>query len=224
MSVDPRDLKIAERVKAGDSYSDIQKALREQGLTITTNRIADVKKMIDGGVIAFREDGTAYEAEPRAVADVHQEIIGVVTKKAAEEAVLFAEEDYKLGRELRQFWFLKAQEKGMSLRDFVKAALIFYEDYRDLASENEELRNISRNALQELNVNTIAKKKLDLYYRFCRDMINLKAKGLAVPEQVIVDFYADLDYLSKGGAYPIEEVLRNVSKGEAQDIDHPSVP
>ena len=220
MSVDPRDLKIAERVKAGDSYSDIQKALREQGLTITTNRIADVKKMIDGGVIAFREDGTAYEAEPRAVADVHQEIIGVVTKKAAEEAVLFAEEDYKLGRELRQFWFLKAQEKGMTLRDFVKAALITYEDYGDLSAENEELRKISRNALQQLNVNTIARKRLDLYYRFCRDMITLRARGLDVPQQVIADFYSDLEYLSKGGAYPIEEVLKGVAAQE-KDIDHP---
>ena len=220
MSVDPRDLKIAERVKAGDSYSDIQKALKEQGLTITTNRIADVKKMIDGGIIAFREDGTAYEATPKVVAEVHQQIIGVVTKEAAEEAVLHAEEDYKLGYELRQFWFLKAQEKGMTLRDFVKAALIFYEDYRDMAAENEELRKIARTALQGLNVNTIARKRLELYYRFCRDMINLRARGLDVPQQVIADFYSDLEYLSKGGAYPIEEVLKGVAAQE-KDIDHP---
>jgi len=224
MSVEPRDLRVAELIKQEKSYSEIQTIMREQGTPISNQKISEIKKMVEAGTIGFREDGTAYEAEPKVVADVHQQVMSVVTKKAAEEAVLFAEEDYKLGRELRQFWFLKAQEKGMSLRDFIKAALIFYADYRDLATENEELKTISRSALQQLNVNTIARKKLELYYRFCRDMINLRARGLSVPEQVIVDFYSDLEYLSKGGAYPVEEVLRNVAKGEAQDIDHPGVP
>lgn len=216
--MEPRDLKVAEMIKTGESYSDIQRKLKELGTPISNQKISDIKKMIEGGIIAFNPDGTAYEKEPKVVEEVHQQVMGVVTKAAAEEAVLFAEEDYKLGRELRQFWFLKAQEKGMTLRDFIKAALIFYEDYKDLAMENEELRKVARSALQGLNTNTIARKKLELYYRFCRDMINLKARGLAIPEQVVVDFYSDLEYLSKGGAYPVEEVLRSVSK--EKDIDH----
>jgi len=219
MSAEQRDLRVAELIKQGMSYSDIQKLLKEQGSPISNQKISDIKKMIEAGIIAFRDDGTAYEKQPKVVEEVHQQIIGVVTKKAAEEAVLYAEEDYKLGRELREFWFLKAQEKGMTLRDFVKSALIFYEDYRDVAAENEELRKISRSALEQLNVNTVARKKLELYYRFCRDMINLRARGLSVPEQVVVDFYSDLDYLSKGGTYPVEEVLRGVSSQE-KDIDH----
>jgi len=218
MSVEPRDLKVAELIRAGSSYTEIQATLKEQGQRISNDKISDIKKMIESGVIAFKEDGTAYEATPKVVAEVHQNIMGVVTKKAAEEAVMYAEEDYKLGRELRQFWFLKAQEKGMTLRDFVKAALITYEDYGDLSAQNEELRKVARTALQQLNVNTIGRKKLELYYRFCRDMINLRARGLAVPEQVVVDFYSDLEYLSKGGQYPVEEVLRGVA--EEKDIDH----
>jgi len=220
MSVEPRDLKVAELIKAGKSYTEIQTILKEQGQRISNDKISDVKKMIEAGVIAFREDDTAFEKQPRVVEEVHQQIMGVVTKKAAEEAVLFAEEDYKLGRELREFWFLKAQEKGMTLRDFVKAALITYEDYGDLAAENEELRKISRTVLEQLNVNTIQRKRLELYYRFCRDMINLRARGFAIPEQVVVDFYRDLEYLSKGGLYPVEEVLRGVASQE-KDIDHP---
>jgi hypothetical protein len=98
----------------------------------------------------------------------------------------------------------------LALRDFVKSALIFYDDYRDMAAENEELKKISRSALEALSVNTIARKKLELYYKFCRDLINMKAQGLSVPQQVIVDFYSDLEYLSKGGEYPVQEVLRSV--------------
>jgi len=221
MSVEPRDLKVAELIKASKSYTEIQTILKEQGQRISNDKISEIKKMIDAGVIAFNEDGKAYEAEPRAVAEVHKEVIGVISKKAAEEAVLNAEEDYTLGRELRQYWFLKAQEKGMTLRDFVKAALITYEDYGDLSAENEQLRKISRTALEQLNTNTIQRKRLELYYRFCRNVMDLRARGLSVPQQVIVDFYSDLEYLSRGGSYPVEEVLRNVAKGETQDIDHP---
>jgi len=224
MSVEPRDLRVAELIKQEKSYTDIQAVMREQGTPISNQKISEIKKMIEAGIIGFREDGTAYEAEPKFFKDIHEQVMGVITKEASKNAVFEAEGDYKLGYEIRQFWFLKAQEKGMTLRDFVKAALMFYDDYRDMAAENEELRKISRVALQQLNVDTIRKKKLELYYRFCRDTLNLRAKGFAVPEQVIVDFYADLDYLSKGGEYPIEEVLRGVSKSEAQDIDHPSVP
>jgi hypothetical protein len=207
MSVDQRDLKIAEMIKRGSTYKDIQDTMKESGTPVSNDKIVELKKMIAEGVITFSEEGVARETEPKLVMDIHKEIMGVVTKEAAEEAVRYAEEDYKLGRELRQFWFLKAQEKGMALREFVKAALIFYDDYKDLANENEELRKISRDALQALSVNTVTRKRLDLYYKFCSDMIKLRAQGLEVPQQVIVDFYSDLEYLSKGGTIPLREVI-----------------
>lgn len=212
MSMNLRDLKVAEMLKRGSTYGEIEDWAKEQGTPISRATISSVKKLIDEGVVAFSDSGVAREAEPKIVSEIHEKVVGVVTKKAAEEAVLYAEQDYELGRELRQFWFLKAQEKGLTLRDFVKSALIFYDDYRDVAAENEELKNISRSALEGLRVNTAARKKLELYYKFCRDMINLKAQGFSVPQQVIVDFYSDLEYLSKGGEYPIQEVLRNVGE------------
>jgi len=212
MSISERDLTVAEMLKKGSTYEEIETAMREQRTPIARKTISEIKKMMDDGTITFSEEGRAKEAQPRVVRDINEQVLGVVTKQAAEEAVRFAEEDYKLGRELRQFWFLKAQEKGMTLREFVKASLIFYDDYKDLAAENEELRRIARTALSELSVNTIARKKLDLYYKFCADMIKLRAQGLSVPPQVIVDFYADLEYLSKGGATPIKEVMASGSQ------------
>lgn len=210
MSMNLRDLKVAEMLKKGITYDEIEAWAKEQGTPVGRSSISSIKKLMEEGVIAFSESGVAREAEPKIVSDIHDKIVGVVTKKAAEEAVLYAEKDYELGRELRQFWFLKAQEKGLALRDYVKSALIFYDDYRDMAAENEELRKVSKVALEALNVNTVARKKLDLYYKFCRDLITLKSQGLSVPQQVIVDFYDDLQYLSKGGEYPVQEVLRNV--------------
>lgn len=212
MSVDDKELKIAQYLKQGLGYNEILEAMREEGNPTSNDKISEVKKMIANGVIAFSAEGKAMEKEPKLVADIHQEVMGVVTKKAAEEAVRFAEEDYGLGREIRQFWFLKAQEKGMSIRDFVKAALIFYDDYRDLSAENEELRKISQTALKALSVNTITRKKLELYYKFCADALKLRAQGLSVPEQVIVDFYSDLEYMSKGGTTPIREVITSGSE------------
>jgi len=214
MSVDQRDLRAAEMIKRGSTYKEMQDYFKEQGTPISNDKIVELKKMISAGVITFSEEGVARETEPKLVMEVHQQVMGVVTKEAAEEAVRFAEEDYKLGRELRQFWFLKAQEKGMDLREFVKAALIFYDDYKDLAAENEELRKVSRSALQTLSVNTVTRKRLELYYKFCADALKLRAQGLEIPQQVIVDFYADLEYLSKGGTTPIREVISSGNKGE----------
>jgi len=214
MSVDQRDLRAAEMIKRGSTYKELQDYFKEQGTPISNDKIVELKKMISAGVITFSEQGVAREAEPKLLMDVHQQVMNVVTKEAAEEAIRFAEEDYRLGRELRQFWFLKAQEKGMELREFVKAALIFYDDYKDLAAENEELRKVSRTALQTLSVNTLARKRLDLYYKFCADALKLRAQGLEVPQQVIVDFYSDLEYLSKGGTTPIKEVLTSGNEGE----------
>jgi len=214
VSVEQRDLKLAEMIRKGNTYKEIQTFFKEQGTPVSNDTIMEVKKMIEGGVITFGENGVARETTPKPVMDIHQQVIGVVTKEAAEEAVRFAEEDYRLGRELRQFWFLKAQELGMTLREFVKAALIFYDDYKDLAAENEDLRKIAKNALQELSVNTVRRKRLELYYKFCADALKLRAQGLEVPQKVVVDFYADLDYLSKGGTTPIKEVMESGREGD----------
>lgn len=207
MSVNEKEIKIAELLKQGYGYDDILETMKGAGNPTSNEKIAEVKKMIAEGTIIFSEQGNAMEKEPKAVSDIHQQIMGVVTREAAEEAVRFAEEDYKLGREIRQFWFLKAQEKGMTIRELVKAALIFYDDYKDMAADNEELRKISKTALEALSVNTITRKKLELYYKFCSDMMKMKAQGLILPASVIVDFYSDLEYMSKGGTTPIKEVI-----------------
>ncbi len=214
MSVNERDLKVAEMLNSGATYEEIETNMREKGTPISRQTISGIKKMIDDSTIAFSDQGVAREKEPKAVRDIHQEIIGVVTKQAAEEAVRFAEEDYKLGRELRQYWFLKAQEKNMSLREYVKAALIFFDDYKDVAAENEDLRKIARSSLEALSANTIRRKRLDLYYKFISDMIKLKAQGLIVPPQVVTDFYNDLEYLSKEGTIPMKEVFTSVNETE----------
>lgn len=208
MSISARDLKVAEMLGPtgeGATYPVIQKEHR-----IANKTIVNIKAMIRSGVISFNDEGKAFEAKPRALAEIHEKVVHVITVKASEDAVRSAEEDYEMGREIRQFWFLKAQEKGLTLREFVKRSLMNYDEFGHLEVENEDLRKIARNAVEALAVNTIRHKKLDLYFNFIRHVLTLKAQGYRVPEQVVTDFYADLDYLSQGGGFPTREVLKSV--------------
>lgn len=210
MSMSARDFEVAEMLKAGATYDDIVAAMKKKGTAIARKTISGIKSMMNEGTIGFSEEGKAFEAKPRELEEIRDKVIRVVAVKAAEEAVKYAYEDYEMGREIRQFWFLKAQEKGMPLREYVKRSLMNYDVYGHLEVENEDLRKIARNAVESMAVNTVRRKKLDLYYNFIRHVLTLKAQGYRVPEQVVTDFYADLDYLSQGGEAPMQEVLKSV--------------
>ncbi len=202
-SISTRDLQVAEMLKAGTTYDDIVAFNKKRGTAISRNTISSIKSMMDEGTIGFSEEDKAFEAKPRELAEIHEKVVHVITVKAAEEAVKYAYEDYEMGREIRQYWFLKAQEKGLTLREYVKRSLMNYDEFGHLEVEIEDLRKIARNAVEALAVNTIRRKKLDLYFNFIRHVLTLKAQGYRIPEQVVTDFYADLDYLSQGGEYPM---------------------
>lgn len=208
MSISARDLEVAEML--GPTGRGATNAEIKEKHTIAPKTLASLRAMIKSGTISFNDEGKAFEAKPRELEEVRDKVIHVVAVKAAEEAVKYAYEDYEMGREIRQFWFLKAQEKGLTLRDFVKRALMNYDEFGHLEVDNEDLRKVARHAVEALAVNTIRRKKLDLYYNFIRHVLTLKAQGYRVPDQVVTDFYADLDFLSRGGEAPTQEVLKSV--------------
>jgi len=189
------DLEIAEHLVKGLTYRKIKDLLR-----VGSSRISKVKKLLEEGLIRLDEAGRAYAADSLALdlKALHEKVMGVVTKKATEEAIVAAEEDYMIGRELRQYWSLKAKEAGMTLREYVKVALIFYDDYKDEIEKLEELREIARMCIEVLQKESVKKERMRLYYKFIGFCLTLKAQGYTVPQQVINDFVADLNLLSEG--------------------------
>jgi len=198
----PTELRIAEMLKEGASYVDIRKAQR-----VGADTIKSVKDMVTSGIIAFDDQGKAFIAKPaqKNIEDIHAQVMGVVTKKATEEALMNAEDDYALGNEIRQYWNLKAQEAGLGLREFVKAALIFYDEYKDELENMRKQAQITRWAINQLRGNMLRRARMELYYKFVRYCLFLKEKGMAVTPELVRDFYLDLAALETGGSLRIEK-------------------
>ena len=198
------ELKIAEMIQEDAKYRDIQKKHH-----VGSDTIKRIKDQILKGIIAFDSEGKAFLARPAEaeIESIHAVVMGKITKKASENALKFAEDDYMLGNEVRQYWTLKAQEAGMSLRDFVKGALIFYDEYREEIDGMEKKLEVARWALGQLRGNMIRIAKMELFYKFMRYCIYVREKGLTVPPGLIYDFYHDLTVLEKGGELRTEKKL-----------------
>jgi len=204
------DLRVAEMIHAGEKYNDIRKQLH-----VGSDAIKKVKDWMLEGIIAVDAEGKAHLAKPaqKEIEEIHAEVMEVVTKKASETALKNAEDDYALGNEVRQNWSIKAQELGMDLRDFVRGALIFYDEYRDAIEEMMRKQEIARWAIGELRRNTTRIAKMELFYKFVRYCIYVRSQGLSVPDSVLNDFYSDLTVLEAGGELKTEgkiEVIGNV--------------
>lgn len=87
----------------------------------------------------------------------------------------------------------------MGVREFVRAALIFYDEYRGKIKELEENKEISATILQTLQMDIVRTTKMELFYKLVRYCLFLKSRGLSVPSQVLTDFYQDLSMIEKSG-------------------------
>lgn len=198
------DLRVAEMLQADEKYRDIQ-----QKLHVGSDNIKKVKDQVAAGIIAFDAEGKAFIAKPaeKDIEEIHAQVMGVVTKKATADALMNAENDYALGNEVRQNWTLKAQEAGMVLREFVRNALIFFDEYQGQVEEMEKKQGIARWALGELRRNTARIAKMELFYKFVRYCLYLKSQGFSVPDQLTYDFYNDLTVLEQGGELKTEKTF-----------------
>jgi len=192
MSSQDVDCMIAERLKAGDAQNKIKKDLH-----VGDERIRNVRDMVASGIIKFNEEDKAYLAEPahREIEEIHAEVMKVISAKASETAVRNAEEDYALGNEIRQYWTLKAQDSGLALREYVRSALIFYDTYKAQVEEMEEQLALMEVLKGTLRSDLLRTHKMDLFYRFARYCMSLRAQGFQVPESLLNDFYHDLNIL-----------------------------
>ena len=194
------ELKIAEMLNEGKTYREIAKKLHTSADTIKKIRDQAAK-----GIILIDDKGKAFLAKPaqKDIEEIHSQVMDVVTRKATELALLNAEEDYAMGNEIRQYWSVIAKEDGRELREYVKSALMFYDEFRDKIEELEEIRKVSQAVMDTLRHDTLRATKMELYYKFVRYCLHLKSQGMIIPSQVIVDFYRDLSLLEKG-----EEIVR----------------
>lgn len=192
MSSEDLDCLIAERLKAGDAQNKIKKELH-----VGDERIRNVRDMVASGMIKFNEEDKAYLAQPaqKQIEEIHAEVMKVISVKASEMAVRNAEEDYALGNEIRQYWTLKAQEAGLSLREFVRSALIFYDTYREKVEAMEEQLALMEVLKDTVRTDLLRTHKMDLFYRFTRYCISLRVQGFQLPEAILNDFYHDLNTL-----------------------------
>jgi len=198
------ELRIAEMLNTNAKYTEIRDKLR-----VGSETIKSVKEMVASGIIAFDEDGKAYYAKPaqKSIEEIHAQVMEVVTKKATETALMNAEEDYALGNSLRQNWSVKAQDAGVSVHDYVRSALIFYDEYKDEIEEIEKNKAVARWALQKLQGEMVRVAKMELFYKFVRYSVYLREKGFTVPQRLIYDFYNDLTVLEKGGNLKVEREM-----------------
>lgn len=212
MSSEDLDCMIAERLKAGDAQNKIKKDIH-----VGDERIRTVRDMVASGIIKFNDEGKAYLAEPahREIEAIHAEVMKVISEKASEAAVRNAEEDYALGNEIRQYWTLKAQDTGLSLREFVRSALVFYDTYREKVEEMQEQLAMMGVFKDTLRVDLLRTHKMDLFFRFTRYCISLRAQGFQIPTSLISDFYNDLNTLEINlKKRNLEELLGGTKNGE----------
>jgi len=188
------ELQVAEMLHEGKTYREIAKELHVGPETIKT-----VREYVAQGIIVIGEGGKAVLAQPakKEIEQIHTEVMEVITKKATQTALQNAEEDYALGNEIRQYWILKAQEKGMELRDYVRAALIFYDDYEPQVKEMEERLEVADLVFQQLRADIVRQEKLRLYYEFVRYCLYLKSKGMRITPEVTDSLWQDLTLLEK---------------------------
>ena len=188
------DLKIAEMLHDGKTYREIAKALH-----VSADTIKKVRDMAAQGIILVDAEGKALLAKPaeKNIEEIHSQVMDVVTRKATELALLNAEEDYALGNEIRQYWSLKASEGDMELRDYVRSALIFYDDYRDDVENMKEQVDVARIVMDAYKRDLVRARKLELYYKFVRYCLYLKTQGMNVTQEVVNTFWQDLTLLEK---------------------------
>lgn len=190
------DLKIAEMLAQEKTYREITKTLH-----VGAETIKKVKDQWLSGIIVVNEEGKAILAKPAAktIEEIHSQVMDVVTKKATKVALENAENDYALGNEIRQYWILKAQETGMELRDYVRAALIFYDDYKDELETMQEKVAVAKTVMEMLKRDLVRTTRMELYYKFVRYCLFLRSRGMQITPEVVHDFYQDLATLEKGG-------------------------
>jgi len=188
------ELQVAEMLAADKTYREIAKELHVGPETIKT-----VRDYMAQGIIQVGEDGKAVLVKPaeKEIETIHTEVMEVITKKATELALQGAEEDYALGNEIRQYWNLKAEAKGMEIRDYVRAALIFYDDYEPQVKEMEEKLEVADLVFQQLRADIVRQEKLRLYYEFVRYCLYLKSRGMRITPEVTDSFWQDLTLLEK---------------------------
>jgi len=204
---DPTELKVAEMLHEDAKYIDIERKLH-----VGAETIKKVRNLIAQGIMAFDAEGKAFVARPaeEQIEEIHAKVMDVVTKKATQQALQNAEDDYALGNEVRQYWSIKAQEMGIPLKDLVKSALIFYDEYRDQVFDVVKKTEMARWALNQLRRDTARVAKMELFYKFMRYCLNLKSQGFTVPTRLVYEFYEDLTVLEKGGTLKTEEEIENV--------------
>jgi len=200
------ELQVAEMLAQEKTYREIAKELHVGPETIKT-----VRDYMAQGIIQIGEDGKAVLAQPakKEIEEIHTEVMEVITKKATESALQNAEEDYALGNEIRQYWILRAQEKGMEMRDYVRSALIFYDEYEPKLKAVEEKLEVADLIFEQFRADIVRQEKLRLYYEFVRYCLYLKSKGMRITPDVTDAFWQDLTVLEKS------EVKVNGGKGAA---------
>ena len=196
----PTDLKIAEMLFPPDenkkkTYREIQKALH-----VSPDTIRKVREACTQGIIVIGDDGKAFLAKPaqKEIEEIHTEVMDVVTRKATELALRNAEEDYAIGNEIRQYWSLKAQERGLDLRQYVKTALNFHDDFKDEVENMKEQIDVARIVMDAYKRDIVKSTKLELYYKFVRYCLYLRQQGMRITQEVVDAFWRDLTLMETG--------------------------
>jgi len=198
------DLRVAELLAQEKSSREIEKALH-----VSSHRVVRVREWMTQGLINVDAEGKAHAAQGARLEaeEIHEEVVDVVTKKAAELALANAEEDYAIGNEIRQYWTLKAQEAGQPIRDYVRNALIFYDEYGSRVEELKQLEAMNKAILFAFKVDHVRIAKMEYYYRFMRYCLYLRSQGFAVPHKLLEDFYMDLTLLEKQKVEELREEM-----------------
>lgn len=201
MSSSSIELKIAEDLHAGKTYKQIAPVHH-----VSNRDIKRIRDLIERDLIKFTEDGKAYmtQAGIIEIESIHRKVTEVVTRQAAEQALKHAEEDYDLGNEIRQYWFLKAQEQGTALREYVRSALVFYDTYRDELEKIGELQALVNVFASAIRSDMVQIAKMDYMYKFVTYCLSLKGQGLTIPQGLVDSFWNDLNHLTEFKPTPFE--------------------
>lgn len=183
-----------EAGEEGKTWRDIAKDYK-----ISAATISKVQKLIQDGAIKQDEKGNAFfaKAAESTVEEIHRDVMGVVTKIAAEEAVKNAENDYKLGFTLRQRFTLKAEDAGMPIDEYVQSAMIFFETYKNQLEDYEKTKAALETLKEGQNDDMLKVAKIEYYFKFTNLCIAARTRGLIIPDTLIELFMHDLDIITK---------------------------
>lgn len=187
-------LLIADRLKKGEKYRQIEKAL-----SVSQRTIAKVSDLMNQNIIAFDEKEDAFFPHPETadLAEMHYAVHERLTKNATEEVLLTVDTDYAIGKELRGLYFVKAGQLNKTLKEFLDFCVGFWETNKKIIENYPKERALLETMMEAIKRDQVRITKIDYYYRFVTKCLDLRKQGVSIPDTLIENFSADLEAIDK---------------------------